>query len=158
MGILITSWKWFAQKCFFELKQQLIAVSSHKKLEKGTVQPTIHSTAEPPSLAEVEFHPILLRVYHISCPHTQHQAGFWWGKWRDKLKVCEWGGDELPSHLEEFVALFCPLPPSHTKVHFSISQSHSMHVAIGTLMQCMSLCLCVSMCTCACVWCVHVCV
>ena len=33
-----------------------------------------------------------------------------------------------------------------------------MHVAIGTLMQCMSLCLCVSMCTCACVWCVHVCV
>ena len=113
MGISITSWKWFAQKCFIELKQQLIAVSSHKKLEKGTVQPTIHSMAEPPSLAEVEFPPILLRVYHISCPHTQHQAGFWWGKWRDKLKVCEWGGDELPSHLEEFVALFCPLPP-HT--------------------------------------------
>ena len=62
------------------------------------------------------------------------------------------GGDELPSHLEECVALFCPLPPSHTQVHFSISQSHSMHVAIGTLMQCMSLCLCVSMCVCVSKW------
>ena len=69
-----------------------------QKLEKGTVQPTIHSTAEPPSLAEVENHPILCpdsmiatcnTTYLVPTPSTRQAFGSWGGgiNWR-----CVWGG------------------------------------------------------------------
>ena len=75
----------------YTVKQQLIAVSSHKNLEKGTVQPTIHSTAEPPSLAEVEVSSYLAAcIPHILSPHPA--PGRLLVGEVEELKVCEWGG------------------------------------------------------------------
>ena len=68
----------------------------------------VHSTGKPPSLAQVELHPILCPiattakcVHHRSCPQPQHQAGCWRWVWRG----------QLPTHLEDCEALSSPPPP-----------------------------------------------
>ena len=89
-----------------EMLLRVKTAANRSFLEKGTVQPTVHSTAEPPSLAEVEIHPILCHdatiatcIPHISFPHPP-PGRLLVGEVEGSIEGVCWGEGELPSHLE----------------------------------------------------------
>ena len=80
-GFIYNSMEVVRAEMFLRMKTAANCSFLAEKNEKGTVQPTIHFTREPLSLAKVELHPILcpdaMTATCIPQVLSLHPTGYW---------------------------------------------------------------------------------